>query len=366
MFVNNKKNWIVVLVGLIFVSFIAWYFSTIIIYILISAVLLIISQPIVQFLDKIKIGKFRMPHTLSTSITLLFLFMVIFSFIGILIPFFISQASVLTEIDIDALNKTFEEPIHNLQMKMYEYGLLSDKDTIENIITAKLFNFFNIGTFADVFSKLISIAGSALVAIFSIAFITFFFLKEKNMFMEGVMLFTPVAYQTEIKHILLTSRRLLTRYFIGLCIDVTIVIIVITTCMSLLGIKNAFVIGVIAGILNIVPYVGPIISAIIGILLALSTNLQLDFYTQMLPLIIKMAIVYITVNTIEGYILQPLIFSKSIRAHPLELFLLILVAATIAGVPGMVLAIPFYTVFRIVAKEFFSRFRIIKKITEKI
>ncbi len=363
---NAKKNWLLALPGLIIAGFIAWYFSSIIFYILAAAVLSIIGQPIVKRLDKIKIGKYKFPHTLSAALTLIILFVLIFTFIGILIPLLISQASALTEIDLEAISKSLEEPIYNLQMTMYEYGLLSEKETIETLITTKLFSFLNIGSFTDFFSKLFSIAGSALVAIFSTAFIAFFFLKEKNMFMNGVMLITPLKYQTEIRNILSSCRRLLTRYFLGLCIDVFVVITAITIGMTFLGLENAFVIGVIAGFMNIVPYVGPIIGGAIGVLLALSTNLEMDFYTQMLPLTLKMIAIFITVNIIDGYILQSIIFSKSVRAHPLELFLVILVAATIAGIPGMILAIPSYTVLRIFAKEFLSKLRIVQKITEKL
>lgn len=363
---NSQKNWLLALPGLLLAGFIAWYFSSIIFYILAAAVLSLIGQPIVKWFDKIKIGKINFPHTLSASITLLILFLLIFAFIGIIIPLIISQATVLTEIDLEAISNSLEEPIYNLQMIMYEYGLLSEKETIETLITTRLFSFLNIGSFSDFFSKLFSIAGSAIVAIFSTAFITFFFLKEKNMFMNGVMLITPVNYQTEIRNILSTCRRLLTRYFLGLCIDVAIVITAITIGMSFLGLENAFVIGVIAGIMNIVPYVGPIIGGTIGILLALATNLEMDFYSQMLPLALKMIAIFVSVNIIDGYILQSIIFSKSVRAHPLELFLVILVAATIAGIPGMILAIPSYTVFRIIAKEFLSKLRIVQKITEKL
>jgi len=363
---NTQKNWLFILAGLTIAGFIVWYFFSIILYILAAAVLSIIGQPIVQWFDKIKIGKFRFPHILSTSLTLLILFLLIFTFIGAIVPFIISQASVLSEINLEAITQSLEDPIYNLQMLMYKYGLLSEKETIETIITTKLFSFLNIGTFSDFFSRLFSIAGNVIVAIFSTAFITFFFLKDKNLFMNEIMLITPLRYQREVINILSSCRRLLTKYFLGLCLDVCIVITVITIGMSLLGLKNALIIGVIAGIMNIVPYVGPIIGGTIGVLLGISINLDMDFYSQMLPLILKMIAIFVGVNIIDGYILQSIIFSKSVRAHPLELFLVILIAATIAGIPGMILAIPSYIVVRIVAKEFLNQFRIVQKITEKI
>jgi predicted PurR-regulated permease PerM len=69
---------------------------------------------------------------------------------------------------------------------------------------------------------------------------------------------------------------------------------------------------------------------------------------------------------LDAALIQPFIFSKSVKAHPLEVFLVILVAGTVAGIPGMIFAIPSYTIFRVIAREFLSGFKIIRKLTEKI
>lgn len=162
------------------------------------------------------------------------------------------------------------------------------------------------------------------------------------------------------------TKRLLTRYFIGLCIDLTLVISLMTLGMWILGFKNALMIGFFVGIMNIVPYVGPFIGASIGILLGLSSNLELDFSTQMVPLIFEMLGVFVIVNLLDAMVLQPTIYSNSVKAHPLEIFLVIMMAGSIAGIPGMMLAIPSYTVLRIVAKEFFNKFYLVKSFTKNI
>jgi predicted PurR-regulated permease PerM len=136
--------------------------------------------------------------------------------------------------------------------------------------------------------------------------------------------------------------------------------------LSILGVQNAIFIGFFAGTLNVVPYVGPIIGVILGLILTLMGSLDLEFYTQILPLLTKTALVFAIVQLIDNFFFQPLIYSSSVKAHPLEIFLVILMAGSLAGVVGMILAIPVYTIFRVVAKEFLSGFKIIESLTRNI
>jgi predicted PurR-regulated permease PerM len=134
----------------------------------------------------------------------------------------------------------------------------------------------------------------------------------------------------------------------------------------LLEIENAFLIGFLAGIINVIPYVGPLIGALFGVILGITTNLELDFYSQLIPLSFKIISVFAVMQMIDNFIIQPIIFSNSVKAHPLEIFIIILSAGTIWGITGMLVAIPFYTVIRVIAKEFLSEFKIVQLITKDI
>ena len=130
--------------------------------------------------------------------------------------------------------------------------------------------------------------------------------------------------------------------------------------------QHAIICGLVSGILNIIPYVGPWIGAAFGIVIGIATNMNLPFQTELLPLIGFMLIVYAVVQTIDNVLFQPLIYSSSVNAHPLEIFLVIMMAGSMAGVGGMILAIPAYTVLRVIAKEFLGNFKVVKKITQNI
>ena len=118
--------------------------------------------------------------------------------------------------------------------------------------------------------------------------------------------------------------------------------------------------------MNIIPYLGPLIGAIIGIILAISTILSTGYYSQIVSVTITVLAVFAFAKLIDDFILQPLIYSNSVKAHPVEIFLVILIAGTMAGITGMILAIPTYTVLRIVAKEFLSQFSVVQKLTKNI
>ena len=176
----------------------------------------------------------------------------------------------------------------------------------------------------------------------------------------------PSRYEQQTKQAVDETSRLLIRYFIGILIQVTIITLIVSLSLMLMGVKNALLIGFFAGIMNVIPYIGPLVATALGVMITLSSNLELSFYDEMIPLIVKVLLVFMFTRLIDDIILQPNIFSKSVKAHPLEIFIIVLVGAKIGGILGMVLAIPFYTAFRVIGKVFLSEFRVIQQLTKNM
>jgi predicted PurR-regulated permease PerM len=205
------------------------------------------------------------------------------------------------------------------------------------------------------------------VALFAITFITFFFLKEDGSFSSFVTLLVPERYEENITRALHSVNQLLVRYFVGIFSDMLCILTILTFGLSLvagLPIKLAMLIGLTAGILNVVPYVGPLVSYSLGLFMGLMYSMGAGM--EFAPLAIKMLGVFLVTQTIDAAFLQPYIYSNSIKAHPLEIFLVILIAGSLAGILGMLIAIPTYTVLRVFAKEFFNHLRVVQKLTERI
>lgn len=163
-------------------------------------------------------------------------------------------------------------------------------------------------------------------------------------------------------------QKLLVRYFVGLLLEVLGVMALNTIGLTIvgLGFSNAVVIGLVTGVLNVIPYIGPMIGVFFGLAVGVVLNLGLDFYDQMLPLLIYMTIAMLLTQLIDNVVFQPFIYGSSVHAHPLEIFLVILMAGSMAGILGMILAIPSYTVLRVVLKEFFNKYKLVKKLTQSL
>jgi len=149
-------------------------------------------------------------------------------------------------------------------------------------------------------------------------------------------------------------------------LEVLGVMSIIAVGLWIFGVENALLIGFFGGIMNIIPYLGPVIGSVIGITLGVTATLASGAYSEMLPVLIKLAGIFLVANFIDNNILAPLIYSRSVKSHPLEIFFVIIIGGSLAGLLGMLLAIPVYTVLRVIAKEFFQQFRIVKKLTKSI
>jgi predicted PurR-regulated permease PerM len=178
-------------------------------------------------------------------------------------------------------------------------------------------------------------------------------------------MWVPDKYTDNFSRALYSIKNLLTRYFIGVMIQCTCIMILIDIGMTIAGIdfQQALVMGLILGILNVIPYVGPWLGLFIAIIMGVASHINQDMENVVLPLIGYMIIVEAITHLIDNVVFQPLIFSNSVRAHPLEIFIVVLAAGFAAGIPGMILGIPAYTVLRVFAREFFYNFKAVQKIT---
>jgi len=364
--ISNTWRWIIGIgLSLILILFL-WYLRNIVIYVLISGILSILAHPITVKLEKVKIGKFKIPMGLSALIALILIWVFFFGLMSIVIPLAASEIRVLSSLDYSDLWLRFEGVLSRLDLFLHDFGVFTgDGATSSGLILDKLKSMFSISDLTGLFTIFFSGLGNFGVAFFSISFITFFFLKEGTLFRSMVMVFVPKQIEDQTIRIFSTSKVLLARYFIGITIQVIVICTLITLGLLLLGVKNALIIGIFAGFINIIPYIGPFIGAGVGLVIALTTGLDMEL-AQLIPLLLKTVAVFLTVQLLDNILFQPIIFSNSVKAHPLEIFLVISIGGTLGGIPFMILAIPGYTVLRIVAKEFLSEFKIVQDLTKRM
>lgn len=348
------------------ILFLMWYFSSVVIYILVSAVLAIMGRPLVSWLSKQHIGKYKMPRWAAASITLVVIAALFSTFFSLFIPLIFGKINEFTQLDFSSVLASIEEPISRAQEYLSRtFAIPETHISLSDTIIEKLKTLVNYDTLNETLSSIINITLSSLIALFSISFITFFFLKEDGLFYAMVTGLFPTRLQENVTRALDSITHLLSRYFTGILTESLILMIVISTVMILIGMKtdNALLIGLIMGVMNVIPYAGPlmggIISASIGIIAPIEDLGAIHtFFT--------IGIILFCIKGFDDFVLQPTIYSERVKAHPLEVFLVILIAGNVAGITGMLLAIPSYTVLRVLAKEFFSEFALVQKLTQNI
>ena len=364
---NSYRTYIIGILTIVIVGFIAWYFSWIVAYLVISTVFSLILKPLKKGIKRIRIGKFTIPNWLNAVLCILVLYSLIIAFISAFIPLILGQAQALSNVDTSKVIQNFEEPLEYIEALMIKYQISEDPSKMaREYLDKKMAEIFDIGNLSFIFTYFVGVTGNFFVGIFSITFITFFFTKDNKLPKQIILSLIPLKHARKAHRVLVQAEKLLTRYFIGLIFQITGVTLVAYLGLTLIGVKNALLIGFFAGVVNIVPYLGPIMGALFGAIVAISTNPEADLMDQMLPMIFKIFLVFAIVQLIDNMFFQPAIFSNSVKAHPLEIFIIVLVGGRLAGILGMVAAIPTYTFIRIIAKEFLNQFEVVKKLTQNL
>jgi predicted PurR-regulated permease PerM len=365
---SKTARYIVSVIAILILVFLIWYFSNIVVYILASLVLALVGRPIFNLLERFRFKKFYLPAGLRALITLLLLITVILSFFGIFIPLIVSKVNDLSAIDPQRLLQEFSAPIAAFENLVNKYKIQPGSYFSIEELMQRLMSKINVRQVAGVFGSLAGWLGNISVAFFAIAFITFFFLKDEKMFSRNFMLLIPDKATQAVSNAMESISRLLSRYFLGVMVEVTAVIFLSTIGLMIIGfpLKDALLVGFLAGIFNIIPYLGPIIGTVLGVFTGLITFLTRTGDVNLLVSAALIIVVFIIVQFIDNMFIQPYVYSNSVYAHPLEIFLVFLMAGSIGGLAGMILAVPAYTVMRVFAKEFLNNFKIVQSLTKNI
>lgn len=363
---NIVTKYILGFVALAVAIFFSWYFFSIIVYVLVAAVISFIGRPIIDLLSRFKFRNYRLSDSLKAGITVLCLWGLFILFFSTIIPLAVQEFQSLGNVSVSNIVSNLESPIENIGNFLKRYELLGDEDDMQTMISDMLSHTLNIARLKTWFGTVAGTMSDIFVAIFSITFILFFFLKDSRLFSGMVLAIVPSRYEEQARNALDSIQKLLVRYFVGLLLEVLGVMTLNTLGLTIVGLefRNAVVIGLVAGVLNVIPYIGPLIGIFFGLAVGVVLNLNMEFYYQLLPLLMYMTLVMLLTQLIDNVVFQPCIYGNSVHAHPLEIFLVILMAGSLAGIPGMILAIPSYTVLRVILKEFFNKYKLVKKLTQ--
>ncbi len=439
---KTSSKYLLLFIPILISAFLIWFFKDIVTYVVIAWVLSMVGAPIMRFCERF------LPKGLSAVATLLVFTLVLFLIVGLFLPPIVQQARNLAGIDYEKLTQSLEEPIDDWNQWLINKGFLpseeeaslvedkqeEDGDVLQEFAVVKLdsiykdstqtnvnllininnpkfnneleeednkkpeafldkvrnnvFSLLNPARIPELFGSVFGFMSNIFITLLSVYFIAFFFLKERGLFESILRSIVSTKYEDQAIHALDESSVMLVRYFVGVALQITIITIFVATALTLFGIKNALLIGFFAALINVIPYLGPIIGAVFGVIITISSSLEQgdqisgvvnsatesaaalaanpSFYADTLPQILIVIGVFGVMQLLDNFFIQPNIFSKSVKAHPLEIFVVVLAGAQIGGITGMVLAIPAYTVLRVLASIFLSEFKIVQSITKDL
>lgn len=353
---NGLLRTISIIVGVVALI---WFFiqiQTIAVYIIISAVLALISRPLVKFLTQ----KLKLKNTIAAVLAMCVYILFITIIVNAFAPLISKQSENIALLNSDG----FKNNIEHVSSEINNYLLTKNINILEKV---KNFDFIpGIKNIPDIINIVLGSIGSFSMGLFSVLFITFFFMSDSKILTRGTFALIPKQHIYHAARSLETIKDLLSRYFIGLIIQIFVLFVIYTTVLSIFSIENAIIIAFLCALFNLIPYLGPLIGGVVMFILATTNNLDLDFQTQILPNTLYIMGGYLFAQLIDNFISQPLIFSKSVKSHPLEIFLVIMIFGNLFGVIGMVVSIPCYTAIKVIAKEFFNKYYAVKLLTQDI
>lgn len=334
-----------------------WYFSNIFAYITISIVMATVLRPLTNQMNRIELFGGKLPRFIAIIASYLVVIGVLSLFVLLFVPLIYDQIEVLNSLNFNVVFDSMVEPLRWMENFLIQ-NHLTEKPTgfIVESTRSGIVDFIQSINFTEIINKLLSLTGNFFVGVLAVTFITFFLLYENGIIRRHIIAIVPNQYFEVFISGLYKIERLLSNFLLGILFQMFSIFTIASVGLSILGVNYAVTIGVFAAVANLIPYLGPLLGGTFGILVAVSTSGDLSFSNETIIMIIKVFSVFAMVQAIDNIVLQPLIFSKSVKAHPLEIFVIIFVGATIAGIPGMIAAIPVYTVVRVSSTEIYAGF----------
>jgi predicted PurR-regulated permease PerM len=332
--------------------------KVLLIYLVVAAIISLIGRPIVLFLK----NKLKFNNLLAASFSLLVLVGVLFGIISLFIPLVIQQGENLSLLNVDELEYKLEKLMNEISLFFnLDPTNIAQYSSLKNII-----NTDNLGAIPEFLNHLLSILGSFTIGLFSVTFISFFLLKDSHILENAILVFVNDKSEGRLKKSFEKIKNLLSRYFLGLLLQISILLVMYSIILLIFGIKNAIVIAFLCALLNLIPYIGPLIGAVLMMFLTMTSNMEADFSAVILPKTIYVMIGFFIGQLIDNFFSQPFIFSNSVKSHPLEIFIVILAGGTLMGTTGMIVAIPLYTALKVIFKTFMSENKIVKSLTQDL
>ncbi len=360
---KKEQNYWWILLLLVAIGGLVYVFRKILLYMVLAAVVGFVGDPLVDQFEKINFRQWKMPRWVGAILTLGIMLCMLTGIVALFYPLIQSEIFMIQQIDVEHIEQNLALHFPQQVQWMRDNGIQSDtylqllKETQQRLS----FSYFS-AYFTDALSWIFAVVGGFI----SVLFMSFFFLKDEELFYKILLSVTPDQQVDKMKNIVIHTKKTLSRYFGGLVIQIILMTVMIGIGLSIAQVPNAWLIALFSGLMNVIPYLGPLISFGFALLIGISSSLSVQASDSMSGLVVGITTVYLVAQCIDAFLVQPLILGGSIRVHPLELFIVLMAAATVGGIPAMAVALPVYTILRIAAREWLIEFKWVKQLTQNM
>lgn len=338
-----------------------WAVRSIFLYIAIASVFSLMASPAVDFLERIHLGRFRIPNVLAVITVMILMVALFFGALSLIVPLVSAQAENLSLFDATKAKENVMLIYHNVIDMLMQYGIIGSAPEL----TTDYISNIDFSFISDFLNSVVSSIGSLFTLIFAVVFFMFFFLKERNRVSSFILSVVPDGVQANVSDMMEKTQSLLSRYILGLFVQQTSIFLLTLVLLLCFGIHNPVIIAFFVALLNIVPYLGPLMGGTLLVSLSMLSNLAMPV-GELIPTTLWILTGFIGIQLFDNFVTQPLVYSASVKAHPLEIFTVTLIGGTLFGIVGMIIAVPSYTILRIIAKEFFWDSKIVRVLTRNI
>ena len=369
-YTDKLAKYIIIAAGLALIAGLCWYFKSVLTYILIAVVVSLIAKPVMDLLQKIKIKGRKAPCWLLAAVSLILVMGALLTILFLIVPLVSSIMKDVSMTNIEYSARNIAVPLSDLNTFLRDsFPTLGNDFRLEVVIGQEVQKLFNVAAFSSFIGSAASILTDFGIGIFSVVFIGFFFIKDNGLFTDIVCALVPDRLENTTEKAIDDIGHLLSRYFIGVILEVMGVALINFLGLAFiarLGVNAALGIAFLTGIFNVIPYIGPLLGGALGTILGLilkyssvtPVGLDISFWAFTAVLVA----IFCFTQLVDNFLYQPLIYSTSIKSKPLEIFIVLLIVGHAGGPLAMIVAIPIYTVFRVIAFRFFGHVKAIRKL----
>ena len=349
------------LIALAVLVWLLWALRSIFVYMAIASVLGLMASPAVNFLERLHFGRFHIPNVVNVLLVMVLMIALVAGVLALIVPLVSTQADNLSLFDAAKAKENALLIYHNIINALMQYGVIqSPPELTTDYIRNMDFSF--ITKFLD---TVVSSLGSLFTMLFAVVFFMFFFLKERHRASSFILSIVPDNLEKNVSDMMEKTRQLLSRYILGLVAQQTTIFVFTLILLLGFGIQNPIIIAFFVALINIIPYIGPLLGGTLLVSLSMLSNLSMPI-NELVPTTLWILAGFIGIQLFDNFVTQPVVLSTSVKAHPLEIFTVTLAGGILFGIVGMIVAVPSYTILRIIAKEFFWDSKLVRAFTRNI